>query len=91
MLMPLFNCHDSVPLGELVPALIKGYRKQIFEQLEPELRDIAEDVTKVYVLEIGPPWTINIDGVDRHVFVRDESVDPPERQTIGPSAWSATP
>jgi hypothetical protein len=61
-------------LERLVQAQIGANMEKVAEQIG--LKDMAEDIEAQFHLGIGPPLTIEVEGEERHVFVRDEGSTP---------------
>jgi hypothetical protein len=58
------------PLLAVVQALIRSNMPTIIEQID--LRNIAESMDCWFTLEVGPPWTLRIEGVEHHLSVQWE-------------------
>jgi Restriction endonuclease len=58
-------------LEDVVQAQIGANWDKVAEQIG--LRDIADDVDAFFHLEIGTPWTVEVEGEERQAFVRARS------------------
>ena len=52
----------------------------IFEQIG--LAEIAEDTLAPFVLQVGPPWTVMVEGEEHSFFARYDDADPHELHLI---------
>jgi hypothetical protein len=80
---------DGTEIGHLpdvVRALINANFEKVVEQIG--LADIDSDMTSAFVFEVGPPWTVKVDGVERAVCVRadDGDVYPIEKLVVAGEA-----
>ncbi len=67
-------------LLEVMQAFIQANMLAIAEQIG--LQDSADDMTSEFLLGVGPPWIIKIDGAEHRLYVRDDSGEEPELHVV---------
>ena len=78
-----FVLEDGSEIGPLIDVLqgvMEANMPAIVDQLG--LTDVSEDTDAWFTLQVGPPWTVPVEGVGRTVHVRWEGAEKPELHLV---------